>query len=90
MIQKEPDTETNFKANIYPIILAIVAFASALGINLILAELRDIKQGQEKGMELTRENTTNIRLIQRDILELKEDSTRLQKDVEDLKKNILE
>lgn len=89
MTQKQQDDlEQKIRAFLFPSLLTVLGAILTWGISQILTEVREIRDAQHKQLPLIQENTTNIKLIQRDIQYLNNDSSQIKREIEELKKTI--
>jgi len=71
-----------------PIMASIALSVIIWGINVILGEIRDIKETQMSQNRYIQENSINIKLIQKDLNYIQLDSLEIKKQLDELKKSV--
>ena len=71
-----------------PVVSTIALAVITWGINMILTEIREIREAQILQNRYIQENALNIRLIQKDLNYIQLDSLEIKKQLDELKKTI--
>ena len=71
-----------------PLMASIALSVIIWGINVILGEIRDIKETQMSQNRYIQENSINIKLIQKDLNYIQLDSLEIKKQLDELKKSV--
>ena len=86
--QNKDDLEAKIRSYLFPAIVSILGLILSWGVSQTLSEVREIKDQQAKQYPMIQDNSTNIRLIQRDIQYINLDSALIKREIEELKKSV--